>query len=431
MASLRFAVRGVWSLWLALAPLPLAAATPPSEARRLGSAIDAYAKPLVARDQLSGQLLVARRGVILVERNYGYANWELRVPVTAETRIDIMSVTKPMTGTIAIQLLQEKAFAYHDSIARWFPDFPKGDRITVEHLLRHRSGIPHELVPDSEATRPRTAAAMVEIAKHRPLDFEPGSKSSYSSGGYSVLARILELVSGKTYGQLLQERIFKPLGMAHSSDHDSRKLLPGRATAVVPGPDGNQNAEYQDFSGIIGAGSVWSTARDLHRFVQGVLKGTLGRGPQLSYAGGGKIDFNGQGAGFRSFCDYDSTTGLEVIFLGNLHTGGPDLLRSAIPRLAAGESVTPAALPKATPRAAGELERAVGTFQLENGTKLVLRVQNGALWANDWVLQPLADGGYFSPRDYGTIRLVPEQGKVERLDWEQRGVKYPAPRIGD
>ena len=431
MAPLRPLRSRFMPLMLLLAARPASASATPSEAHRLGFAIDAYAKPLVARGDLSGQLLVARRGVILLERNYGYANWELRSPVTAETRFDIMSVTKPMTGTIAIQLLQEKVFALHDSIARWFPDFPKGDRITVEHLLRHRSGIPHELVPDSEATRPRTAADMVEIAKRRPLDFEPGSKSSYSSGGFSVLVRVLELVSGKNYEQLLTERIFTPLGMTHSSDHDSRRLLPGRASPVVPGPGGNQNAVYQDFSGIVGAGSVWSTARDLHLFVQGLVAGKLGKGPQLSYLNRGKIDFNGQGGGFRSFCDYDSATGLEVIFLGNLHTGAPDLLRSAIPRLAAGEAVPPVVLPAATPRAAGELARAVGTFQLENGTKLVLRVKHDTLWANDWVLLPEQGGAYFSPRDYGTVRLVENNGKVDRLDWEQRGEKYPAPRIGD
>jgi CubicO group peptidase (beta-lactamase class C family) len=418
-------------LLLAVAPRPVSAATPPSEAHRLGAAIDAYAKPLVAHGDLSGQLLVARRGAILVERNYGYANWELRSPMTADTRIDIMSVTKPMTGTIAIQLLQENKFAVHDSIARWFPDFPKGNRITVEQLMRHRSGIPHELVPDSESTQPRTAAEMVEIAKRRPLDFEPGSKSSYSSGGYSVLARVLELVAGMSYDQLLSERIFTPLGMTHSTEHDARRLLPGRASAVVPGPSGNENAAYQDFSGIIGAGSVWSTARDLHRFVQGVVASKLGQGVQYSFLNGGKIDFNGQGAGFRSFCDYDSATGLEVIFLGNLHTGAPDLLRGAIPRLAAGQAVTPASLPKTTDRAADEMGRAVGTYQLGNGTKLVVRVKDGALWANDWVLLPEADGAYFSPRDYGVVQLVPSSGKVERLDWEQRGEKYPAPRIAD
>jgi CubicO group peptidase (beta-lactamase class C family) len=349
------------------------------EARRLGRAIDSYVQPLIARGDLSGQLLVARRGVILVERNYGYANWELRVPVTADTRFDIMSVTKPMTGTIAIQLLSERAFGLRDSIARWFPDFPKGDRIKVEHLLQHSSGIPHELVPDSEATRPRSAAEMVEIAKHRPLDFEPGSKSTYSSGGFAVLTRILELVTGKSYAQLLDERIFVPLGMKHSTDHDSRHLLPQRASAVVPGPRGNENAPFQDFSGIIGAGSVWSTARDLHLFVQGLVVGRLGLGPKYSYLRQGKIDFNGQGGASEE-----------------------------------------------------ELRRAVGTFQLEDGTKLVLRVHEGTLWSNDWVLLPQTKGGFFSPRDYGTVRpIASADGKIERLDWEQRGQLYPAPRVGD
>jgi len=152
--------------------------------------------------------------------------------------------------------MAEHKIGLRDSIARWLPDFPNGNRITVEHLLRHRSGIPHELVPDSEATRPMSAAAMVEIAKRRPLDFEPGSQSSYSSGGFSVLARILELASGQPYCVLLATRIFGPLGMSHSSDHDSRALLPGRAKSVVPGSRRIENADFQDFSGIVGAGSV-------------------------------------------------------------------------------------------------------------------------------------------------------------------------------
>lgn len=411
----------------------LSAPAAPPDGPRLGRSIDAFAEPLVRRGDLSGQLLVARHGRILVERNYGYASWELRASMTPDTPIEIMSVTKPLTGVLAIQLLSEHKLGLRDSIAKWFPDFPKGDRITVEHLLRHRSGIPHELVPDSEATRPMTAAAMVEIAKRRPLDFEPGSKSSYSSGGFSVLTRILELASGKSYEQLLSERIFTALGMTHSSEHDAAKLLPGRATAVVPGPNGNRNAAYQDFSGIIGAGSVWSTARDLHRFIQGLASGQLGLGAKLSYLAGGKLDFNGQGGGYRAFCDYDTTTGLEVIFLGNLHTGAPDLLREAIPRLAAGETVPPPSTP-ALARAPSEetLRHDEGTFQLGNGVKLVVRVREGTLWANDWVLLAREDGSFFSPRDYGTVRAVAAaSGQIERLDWEQRGQVYPAPRIGD
>jgi CubicO group peptidase (beta-lactamase class C family) len=407
-------------------------ATGSPAADRLGRAIDAYVTPLVARDQLSGQLLVARHDTILVERNFGFADWELRSPVTPETRFCIASVTKPMTGTVAIQLLAARTIALTDTIGRWLPGFPKGDRITISDLLRHRSGIPHELIPDSEATRPMTAADMVAIARRQPLDFEPGSRSQYSSGGYSVLARILELVTGKTYAQLLSERLWGPLGMNHTSDQDSRALLPGRARAVVPGAHGLMNAPYEDFSHIVGAGSVWSTARDLHRFVQAVVSGALGPGPQASYLRDGKLDFNGLAGGFVAWCAVDSASGIEVIFAGNEHTGAPELLKSAVPQLAAGKSVSPPKLPEAPSRSPDPAELAgyVGTFRLDNGTRLVVSVRDGVLWANDWVLLPSADGSFFSPRDYGIVRGVKgPDGRIARLDWEQRGQVYPAPRV--
>jgi hypothetical protein len=222
--------------------------------------------------------------------------------------------------------------------------------------------------------------------------------------------------------------------MDHTTDHDGGALLAGRAHAVVPGAGGLRNASYEDFSHIVGAGSVWSTARDLHRFVQGVVSGRLGRAAQASYVRGGKLDFNGIAGGFRAFCDWDSASGLEVVFVGNLHTGAPDLIRSTIAKLAAGETVAPASVPAPalTPLPAPELARYEGTFVLGSGTRLVLRVRDGALWANDWVLVPTRDGAFFSPRDYGTVRGVNgPDGTISRLDWEQRGTVYPAPRVAD
>jgi CubicO group peptidase (beta-lactamase class C family) len=422
-------------LLVLLAATPSFAAPKPTRSTGdadLGRRLDAYARPLVEADQLSGQLLVARHGEVLVERNYGYANWELRSPVTPETRFCIASVTKPMTGAIAIQLLQEKALGLGDSIAKWFPSFPEGNRIRVTHLLGHSSGIRHELVADSEATRPFTTAELVERAARLPLDHAPGAKSGYSSGGFSVLTRILELASGKPYATLLQERIFQPLGMTRSSDHDTETLLPGRASNVVPGPHGLVNGNHQDYSAIVGAGSVWSTARDLHRFVQGVAAGKLGAGVRYSYVRDGVIEFSGRTNGFRSYCDYDSASGLEVIFVGNLLTGAPDLLRAAIPRLAKGETVPPPAAPpkQTTPVTAAEVAAYLGTFALGNGIKLVMSVHDGVLYANEWVLLRQGDGSFFSPRDYGIVRGVPgDDGKMARLDWIQNGETYPAPRV--
>jgi len=414
----------------ALTNLPARGAT--AEDARLARAVDAYARPLVERGDLSGRLLVARRGTIVLERSFGLANRELQVPITPESRFCVASITKPMTLIMALGMIENRSIGYHDSIARWLPDFPHGDSITIEHLLRHRSGIPHEIVPDSLATRRRTAAEMVALAARLPLDFPPGSKSSYSSGGYTVLARILEIVSGKDYGTLLEEKILAPLGMTHTRHANAVELMPERVASYVPGLHGVENSPLIDFSGLVGAGSVWSTPRDLHLLVQAVVNGHFGPALRQSLVRGGKLDFGGQVQGFRAFCDWDSATGLEVIFAGNLMTGAPDLLRDAMPRLAAGESLTPPPLPERAEGPVTEqiLRRYEGDFMLENGTRLRLRVQEGALWANHWLLQPTRDGGFYSRRDYGLVRGVAgADGRIERLDWTQRGTVYPAPRV--
>jgi len=434
---MRLTGRAVIVVAVLAASTPALAATParPDSADAAAAReIDAYVRPLVQRGDLSGQLLVTRRGRVVAERFYGQSDADLGVPVTAETRFNIASVTKPMTSVLAIQLMTEGRLRPSDSLARWFPDFPKADSITVSHLLRHRSGIPHEVIPDSEAVRVFTAAEVVERAKRLPLDFPPGSQERYSSGGFEVLARVLELASGKSYRELLEARIFKPLGMTHSSHADSREVLPGRACAYVPGPHGVENAPLQDFSAIVGAGSVWSTARDIGRFVDALLAGRLGEGPRQSFDRGGHLDFNGRTGGFKAWAVWDSASAVTACFAGNLASGAPDALKRDILALAAGQAVTPPALPAlaAKPPAEAELRRWEGDYQIEGGgPKLSVRLQRGVLYSNDWVMLPTSDGAMFSPRDYGLVRAVAgKDGRIERLEWTQGSQVYPAPRLG-
>lgn len=398
---------------------------------KLGRAIDAWAKPLVDNGHLSGQLLVARNGKVLVERSYGFANRELQVAMTPETRMCIASITKPMTVLLSFRLIEKRQIAYRDSIARWLPDFPKADSITIGMLLQHRSGIPHEILPDSQSVRPRTAEEMVERAKKLPLDFPPGARSSYSTGGFTVLARVLEIASGKTYGQLLQDEIFGPLGMTHSSHPDAKQVLPGRAAGYVPGPGGIENCDLQDFSGLVGGGSVWSTARDVHTFVDAVVTGKLGETARQSWVRKGQLNFSGRVTGFRGFARWDSATALEVTFIGNMVTGAPDLLEDAVVALAAGKPADPIRLPAlaSTPATAEQTNQMEGTFVLGNGTRLRLWSRGSTVFCNDWPLVPTADGAWFSPRDYGLVRpIMGADGRIASLDWTQNGKVYPAPR---
>jgi len=287
-------------------------------------------------------------------------------------------------------------------------------------------------MPDSLMTRPFTAGELVTIAQRLPLDFSPGSRESYSSGGFEVLTRILELISGKSYPDLVQERIFGPLQMCHSTSPNTQRLLTGRAAAYIPEPDGLENAPFQDFSGIMGAGSVWSTARDLHRFVEAVVSGKLGEGPRQSYVRDGKLDFNGRTGGFKAWAVWDSAGGVEAIFTSNVSSRAPDALKRDVLRLAAGESVPAPARPelRKEPLPVSELKRWEGEYQIEHGPHISLRVKQGVLYASDWIMLPAQDGSMFCPSDYGMVRRIDgSDGKAIRLDWIEGSDTYPAPRV--
>jgi CubicO group peptidase (beta-lactamase class C family) len=414
----------------ALLPPPALAAPDAALARRL----DAWAKPLVERGYIAGNLIVARNGEVLAERSYGLAHRELGVAVTPDTRFCIASITKPMTATIATQLVGEGKLDVDDKLSKWIPDFPKGDSITIQMLLVHRAGIPHRVTTRVQETRPMTAAEVAEAAKSATLLFSPNSQSSYSSGGYSLLARVCELASGKSFADLLRERIFEPSGMTRSADVGAGPILEGRAPAYVPGVDGIRNAPLEDLSYLVGAGSVWSTSRDLHRFLRAIVSGKLGEGPRASWVRGGKLAWNGSTNGYRAYADYDSASGLEVVWTGNVHSGANDLFRRAIPRLVRGESVEPAAVPEPARIAQDPklLASSEAVYQLGNGIRLAVRARDGALYANEWALVPIAPDTYFSPRDFGEVKVVRDDaGRATRLDWKVGTDTWPAPRVGE
>lgn len=443
------AVRTV--LVLAL-PLALALARPPEAAwsrtagagggsgpgpiapAAFGRALDAWARPLVEGGWLSGQVVVSRDGTVLAERAWGLAHRELGAPVTPETRFCIASITKPMTGILATRLAEEGLLSVSDSIARWFPGFPGGERIRVDHLLRHRSGIPHRVTTDCDVLVPRSAADMVEFASRATPAFEPGEGSLYSSAGYSVLARVLEIQGGADYATLLERRLCGPLGMTRTLHPPGRGLLDGRAASYVPGPAGPLHAKLEDLSYLVGAGSVWSTARDVHALVRAVVTGRLGATVRASWVRGGRLAWNGSTNGFRAWADWDSATGIAAVFTGNYHTGATDLLRAAVAELAAGRAVPPAAIP--APRVialdAAAARGIEGRYDVAGNTGLELRATDGGFTLGDWPLLPTGPDTFFSPRDFGEVRVVRGAGgAVERLDWKQGDRSFPCPRTGD
>src|SRR5713101_6015720 len=177
-------VQCIGLLLIGLCPLLAQAQT------KKAKAIDAYVRPLVKANQFFGVILASYKGKLIYEKAFGMAQAEHGVPNRLDTRFGIASVTKPMTQIIAIRLIEEGKLGLQDKLAKWLPDFPKGEQISVEMLIQHRSGIPHRGTREDEETTHYTPAEMVEKAKKATLAFQPGERRLYSSLGYSVLTRV-------------------------------------------------------------------------------------------------------------------------------------------------------------------------------------------------------------------------------------------------
>src|SRR5215472_4123668 len=206
---------------LLAAALPATAAT--AEARPAASQkADALLSGLIETNDPGLAVLVAQNGKILFEKCYGLADREHTVPVTPLTTFRIGSVTKQFTASAILKLQERGKLSVNDKLSKYIPDFPRGDEVTLRHLLTHTSGI-HSYTdnPDdflSRVTNATTTLAIIEeLKKHKPpYDFDPGTKWSYDNSGYLLLGYIVEKVSGQSYGDFLHENFFQPLGMTNT-----------------------------------------------------------------------------------------------------------------------------------------------------------------------------------------------------------------------
>jgi CubicO group peptidase (beta-lactamase class C family) len=181
-------------------------------------------------------------------------------PHTPDTRFRIASVSKQMAAVAVLLLAGRGAVDLDEPIGRWFPGAPAPwRRITPHQLLTHTAGIGHwdPAVPGFDVFASLDPGARLELIQRAPLRTEPGAEWHYSSPGYLVVGRIVELASGQPYHAFLNERLFAPLGLADTG---------AGAGAPTTSPD---------LSMFPGTGDVWSTVPDLNRFVTAVHCGRL------------------------------------------------------------------------------------------------------------------------------------------------------------
>lgn len=194
--------------------------------------IDKIVKEYYDARHLNGVVLVAEKGTIVYKKAYGYADFSWGIKNRVDTKFRIYSASKQFTAMIIMQLVQEGKIDLDQPIITYLPYYRKdtGEKISVHNMLTHSHGIPD---PPMDSMPLIVRASPEEVIKKYfsgdPM-FEPGEKFSYSGiGGYTILGAIAEKVSGKMLKELLQERIFDPLGMKNSHYYDVKTVIERKA----------------------------------------------------------------------------------------------------------------------------------------------------------------------------------------------------------
>jgi CubicO group peptidase (beta-lactamase class C family) len=209
----------------------------------LAAKIDSFLSPRIAADSFSGVVAVSRNGRLIYQRAAGQANRETGRPMSVNTKLQIASTTKLFTQIAIRQLEQAGKLSLSDTVGKFLPDYPNAvvrSRVTVEQLLRHRSGIGSFWNERFMATHAevRTVRDYMALFQNDSLLFAPGTSESYSNGGYVVLGAIIERVSGESYHDYLKSHIFEPAGMTETMPYDRRVAVANAAVGYTMQPLG-------------------------------------------------------------------------------------------------------------------------------------------------------------------------------------------------
>ncbi len=343
--------------------------------------IEDYLQTCLRTDNFSGSVLVAKDQKILLKKGYGMANYDFDIPNTPATKFRIGSLTKAFTAVMILQLCEAKKINLSDKITDYLPSYPNknGDSITIHQLLSHTSGLPHYgAIPnffEKYGGVHFSEQEYINLFSRLSLLSKPGTKYNYSSFGYFLLGVILEKVSGKSYANLLQEKIADPLGMKNTVVETQSAIEKNKACGYdflfdynhIYKYKGLANAPFEDVSKAGGAGQILSTVDDLHKWNTALSSSKLLSEkylrllftPNLSnYSYGwnmkrktlkGRSDtmyiaeHGGSSTGFLSYISKNLTNSIFIVVLSNRSNAAVPNMSNDIQAILAGDSY---AMPK-------------------------------------------------------------------------------------
>lgn len=436
----------------------LAQDAPPSRT----AAMTAYVEAHRANGDFSGCLIVEENRDRLLERCWGFADAEHGAANTLDTSFRIGSVTKQITAYAILLLVDEGRLALDQTIERYAPDLRNADRITLHHLLTHTSGVPDLFAApgyDNLRTREVSTQDLLDLLSAAEPGFEPGINYAYSNGGYAVLAHIIGEAGNSTYRDVVNTRIFDPLGLDASRVDNVHEIIPARARGYDPaGLRGYENAPFRNPSASIGSGSIVMSAADLLAFTKELENPTLvdpalvdrmltahnnayGYGISVySLFGRPVIGHDGREPGFIADTTWYPESDVRVILIGNLQTAVSDEFRRDLAAIVFGEDYTLPAL-RAVPAGAPStaiLDAAIGAYAFGPAFRVEVAMRDGRLFArageSDFTeLAYAGDDSFLARALFASVRFESDTPgtPADRMLWSQDGNTFTGTRIED
>ncbi|HPI96722.1 MAG TPA: serine hydrolase, partial [Gammaproteobacteria bacterium] len=238
---------------------------------------DSLMSEVFKQDGPGAVALVMKDDKVLYRKAFGMANLELEVKMKPDHIFRIGSITKQFTASAILKLRDEGKLSLDDEITEYIEDYPTdGNKITIKHLLTHTSGI--KSYTDMEEwdgevrKRDFTPLELIDYFKNQPMNFNPGEQWKYNNSGYVLLGYIIEVVSGMSYSEYIENNIFKPLGMSHSLYGSTSKIIKNRASGYDKREDNYINADFLSMTQPYAAGSLLSTVDDLYIWYKAVME---------------------------------------------------------------------------------------------------------------------------------------------------------------
>jgi D-alanyl-D-alanine carboxypeptidase len=275
----------------------------------LAAELDGIFSAAYPADGPGAAVRVEKGGEVVLRKGYGMADLEMGVPIEPDMVFRLGSITKQFTAAAVLLLVEEGKVELDAPVSAYLHDYEgPGAGASIHQLLTHTAGLPNYTASPEYAARMREdqeTGDMVERFRELDLEFEPGSRWSYSNSGYYLLGLVIEKASGTRYEDFVETRIFEPLGMERSRYGHVDEIVPGRVEGYQGEAGDHENAAFLSMTQPYAAGSLLSTVDDLARWDDALRPGGAGEiltpelrarlGEATALPGGGS---SGYGYGF-------------------------------------------------------------------------------------------------------------------------------------